>query len=113
MCVNDLYQEIATNIHKCIPEAWDNAVLDIEAADGTMEFNGNYCSVAAPETLKNLEVNYNTFKLFKKLRKVTTENQKNNWNRAKFTLLSDGEFTIEFKWDQELADEIEKLANED
>ena len=44
------------------------------------------------------------------LHKITTEGGKNKWNRAVFSVQPDGAFDMEFIWDQELQDEIERLA---
>ena len=46
------------------------------------------------------------------LHEITTEGGNNKWNRAIFTLFSTGKFDMEFIWDQELNDEIERLSKE-
>lgn len=43
---------------------------------------------------------------------MTAENNKNKWNKAVFTVNPEGKFDMQFIWDQELQDEIEKLAKE-
>ncbi|MCL1670015.1 hypothetical protein M2T82_18285 [Elizabethkingia ursingii] len=46
------------------------------------------------------------------LHEITTEGGNNKWNKAIFTLTPDGDFDMEFIWDQELQNEIDRLANE-
>jgi len=44
---------------------------------------------------------------------MTAQTDKHKWNRAKATLTSDMQLNIKFEWDQELADELERLSKED
>ena len=46
------------------------------------------------------------------LHQITTKGGHNRWNRAVFKLWPDGKFNMEFIWDQELHDEIERLNKE-
>ena len=46
------------------------------------------------------------------LHEITTEEGSNKWNQAIYTLTPDGKFDMEFIWDQELQDEIERLSKE-
>ncbi|HEY8400102.1 MAG TPA: immunity protein YezG family protein [Cytophagaceae bacterium] len=41
------------------------------------------------------------------LHTTTTEEDKNKWNKAKFSVTPDGKFDMEFIWDQEWQDEID------
>ncbi|MEK3916192.1 hypothetical protein [Paenibacillus sp. FSL H7-0331] len=44
------------------------------------------------------------------LHEITTEGGNNKWNKAVFSVQPDGAFDMKFIWDQELQDEIERLA---
>lgn len=48
----------------------------------------------------------------KELHEITTEGGNNRWNRIEFKLSSDGKMNLEFIWDQELFDELERLSKE-
>ncbi|WP_395343524.1 immunity protein YezG family protein [Ningiella sp. W23] len=116
MNIDEIYKEISLSmLDNVVCSKWKRAFLDIEYyGSDALELGGGYDS---PEGLftsfKFRNFSRKIVQNFHDLHQITTENPKNNWNRAKFTLFPDGEFTIDFKWDQELADEIERLANED
>jgi len=40
---------------------------------------------------------------------MTEEGDQHKWNKAKFKLTPDGKFSIDFDWDQALADEVARL----
>jgi hypothetical protein len=44
------------------------------------------------------------------LQKISTKGGGNKWNKAIFTLSQEGKFDMEFIWDQELQDEVDRLA---
>ena len=114
MDLSDIYQQIAHKIKTIIKEDWSEATLEVERADGSIEFIGKYSTpLNAKKTNQAFSVDYSFYKLFKQLHQITSTNLKNNWNRAKYTLYSDGNFEIDFEWDQDLADEIERLGRED
>ncbi|WP_395343508.1 hypothetical protein PN836_003545 [Ningiella sp. W23] len=115
MVLEEVYQKIALNMHSNIVGDWISAYIDFEReADDSFGIKGGYI-------LTNKQ--FNSFKLrgfdreifddFETIYAITTKNADSNWNRARFTLFPDGEFSIDFKWAQDLADEIERLSNED
>ena len=55
---------------------------------------------------------YEILKKIDELHKITTEGGHNKWNRLEYKLTSDGEMDLDFIWDQELFDEIERLSKE-
>ena len=108
MNIDEVYMGLATNIIDGIHDSWEKAVLDIEKpALDVVSFSGSYHNDNGENSFK--------FKNFdrKKLKQdanmlyeITTENNSNKWNRAKFTLKPSGDFSIDFQWDQALDDEI-------
>ena len=109
--MNNNYEKIASLLLQQVSGGWNKIELNCEFFGDAAEFDIE-CEHSDGQ-VKDLHGGYNLFKEFEKLYKVTTQNPKNNWNRAKFTLEPDGNFDIEFEWDQDLADEIERLNKED
>ncbi|WP_394146618.1 immunity protein YezG family protein [Vibrio atypicus] len=108
MLIDETYRSIAQNIIDSIDSSWDKAVLNIEVVAGdTIGFNGEY--IIDGEHVSFKFRNFDRRKLSrdgKSLHKVTTKNDSNIWNKAKFTLYPTGKFNIEFEWDQALEDEV-------
>jgi hypothetical protein len=87
------------------------AKLDIEVIGEMVSFTGNYLN--NKNETKQIDVEEFDFQLtfdVLELHKITTEGGNNKWNRAVFSVQPDGAFDMEFIWDQELQDEIERLA---
>ena len=110
--VDEIYLNIAHKVVEKIDGNWVKAELNAEVYGDASKFRGVYSSSFEEEQPKFFKIHHELFDLFEELHKLTTEDSENNWNRAKFTLESSGKFNIDFEWDQELADEIEKLNNE-
>ncbi|MBW8186309.1 immunity protein YezG family protein [Shewanella nanhaiensis] len=108
--IDSIYTAIAQHMLNQIDEEWSGCKVDVEFFEGAAEFDTSYISEQGVEC--DLKGGYPLFKLFKELHELTTDNQDNKWNRAKFSLEPSGKFNMEFEWDQELADEIERLSNE-
>lgn len=112
MNIDEIYLEIAQKMVSSINDDWSEASIDLEYLGNSAEYVGRYLKTDNKTQQHHFKVGYPTYKLFKQLHRITTENPKNKWNRAKFTLEPSGKFNIDFEWDQELADEIERLNNE-
>ena len=109
--VDKIYESIATNISTVINGEWVKAKLDIEVIGEMVSFTGNYLN--NKNETKQIDVDEFDFQLtfdVLELHKITTEGGNNKWNRAVFSVQPDGAFDMEFIWDQELQDEIERLA---
>ncbi|MEK3916193.1 MAG: immunity protein YezG family protein [Candidatus Pristimantibacillus sp.] len=109
--VDKIYESIVTNISTVINGEWVKAKLDIEVIGEMVSFTGNYLN-NKNETIQ-IDVDEFDFQLtfdVLELHKITTEGGNNKWNRAVFSVQPDGAFDMEFIWDQELQDEIERLA---
>lgn len=107
--VNTIYNQIAQNIVNSIQEPWDEAFINFSYFGDSAKYQGKYATLLNKE-LKDFKVGYNSYVLFKELHNITTEDSENKWNKAKFTLKRNGEFNIDFEWDQDLADEIKRLS---
>jgi hypothetical protein len=104
--IDEIYLGIAQAIVDSIEGKWDVAKVEVEYIVNTAEFDCVYVD-ANSKAEKDFDVGYQMYKDFKELHGITTEGGSNPWNRASFTLNPDGEFSIDFKWDEELAQEFE------
>jgi len=111
LTVDEIYTSVAHNILDNVPEGWKEAFINVERdADDAIELSGGFSSNDTEITsFRFRNFDRRIIKDFHSLHKITTENNSNKWNRAKFTLFPTGKFNIDFEWDQALADEIEKL----
>ena len=108
--VEEIYLAIAENINNSIKENWKVAVLELEVLDGMVSNTGTYENDSNEK--KQIDVDEFDFELtfdILELHKIMTEGNSNRWNKAVFNLTTEGKFDIEFIWDQELNDEIERL----
>ncbi|WP_333863708.1 immunity protein YezG family protein [Sphingobacterium sp.] len=111
--IDDIYRAIASNINSIINEDWIRAELNIEAIGEMASFAGNY--INKNDQKRQLDVDEFDFELtfdILELQKITTKDDRNRWNKAIFSLHSDGEFDMQFIWDQELHDEVVRLSKE-
>lgn len=110
--IDTLYLSIAQNIAQNCPSSWDTAEINAEVFDGVVKLKGGCNSNDVFTSFKFRHFDRRIISDFENIHLITTENPDNNWNRAKFSLEPSGKFNMEFEWDQELADEIERLNNE-
>jgi hypothetical protein len=109
--VDDIYLAIATNIASAVKEDWASAAVNFEVLDGMVGYDGSYVSGSGQE--EQIDVEEFDFQLtldLLELHGITTAGGNNRWNRAVFKLEPQGKFDMQFIWDQELHDEVEKLA---
>ncbi len=106
--VDEIYESIAQNIIDAIPNNWSSSSLNVEFNGDSAEFDATFETLTS-ET-EDFDVEYQVFKDFKDLYAVMTEEgDYHKWNRAIFKLTPNGKFSIDFDWDQALADEVALL----
>ncbi|MDT9500576.1 hypothetical protein [Capnocytophaga canimorsus] len=109
--IEQIYQSLVSNINNAIEEDWSKAVVNIKTVGEMASFKGFYLN---KDNLQNqIEVDDFDFDLLfdiLDLHKITTEGGNNQWNKAIFTLFPDGNFDMEFIWDQAWHDEIVRLS---
>lgn len=110
MTAEDIYLKIAQHIVDTIDVKWAVAIIDSEIHAGAGSFKCVYKEDENSDLDYDFDSSFELFEAFESLHKITTEGGENDWNRAKFTLHPTGKFDIEFKWDQELADNIRRQA---
>jgi hypothetical protein len=110
--VDEIYTNIAQGVVDSINELWSKALIDLMIIEGATECNGSYFKNDIAEKAEDFEVADESFDDFEDLHDIMTSEGQNDWNRATFTLYPDGNFDIDFKYDEELATEIDRLENE-
>ncbi|WP_394146626.1 immunity protein YezG family protein [Vibrio atypicus] len=103
--IDALYLEIAQRIVNAIGDEWEKAVINFQYFGDAGEYTGRYYKTDADDE-HHFKVGYQSYKAFKSIHKISTENGSNIWNRARFTLYPSGKFNIEFEWDQALEDDV-------
>ena len=99
--IDDIYLSIAQSIVDSIDEKWILAKIDVELVEDSAEFD---CIYVKPDSKAEVdfEVDYQMYKDFKALHQITTEGNANLWNKALFTLKPNGDFNIDFQWDEDM-----------
>lgn len=92
-------------------DLWKCAMLKIKRLEGNVGFESSYVNEQNSTIDIDTSVNYKTAKAVFELYDITQNHKLNHvdWNRAIFTVYPNREFNIEYIWDQELHDEIERL----
>ncbi|WP_123846905.1 hypothetical protein [Chitinophaga lutea] len=112
MTVDEIYLNIGQSIMNAIEaDNWTNAQLNIEiVGTGVVGYTGDYNIGTAKHDISVRKIPREIRNWLKELHEITTEGGSNKWNKSVFTLSPDGKFDMKFIWDQELYDEIERLA---
>jgi len=114
--IQSIYKSIVTNIINSIEVDldWEQATLFVSReASNAIGFKGGTSLNDVRSSFKFRRFDTRQLvKDFHALYEITTENESNDWNKADFILFPSGKFSIDFKWDQEMADELESLAKE-
>lgn len=111
--VEEIYAFIGQTIVDNLDIEWNEAVLNMKVIEGVVGYKGGVTNSEDEFTSFSLrKFPRETRKAIKKLHEITTEGDHNRWNRAKFTMDASHKFEIEFIWDQEYQDELDRLDKE-
>ena len=114
--IKEIINELANSVLDILPknEAFQYIVLKIKRLEDNVGFQGFYFDEQGiRKSLSIWDFNFNSDRIHE-LYKITTEQppKHKNWNRADFTIYSDGRFNMEYIWDQQLQDEVDKYNND-
>jgi hypothetical protein len=112
MKVEEIYTAIGQSIVDSIDADWEKSILRITYTGNSIKYNLGYWDTEDIEKDSDYVGGYEIMKKIDKLHEITTEGGHNKWNRIEFKLTADGDMELEFIWDQELFDELERLAKE-
>lgn len=110
--VSEIYQYIAETINSSINEDWYSAWVNIKISKGYIKYDGDYIQTENDDSIKSIDIFEFPMDFdedIKLLHQITTEGGINKWNKGIFKLWEDGRFDMEFIWDQDYHDEVEKL----
>ncbi|WP_289063039.1 hypothetical protein [uncultured Zobellia sp.] len=107
--VSEIYTFIGQKIMDSIPEDWTSAKLNIESVGNHVKSHGIYIDITSEQKNLAVKLGFQGAKNILRLKEIAAENDKNKWNKAVFSLKPDGDFNMEFIWDQELQDEVESF----
>jgi len=112
MTVDEIYLNIGQSIADAIEQDnWTKAWLNLEfVGTGVVGYTGDYEIGNVTHNISVRKIPRDIRDWIRELHQITTAKGNNRWNRAVFTLTPDGKFDMEFKWDQELQDEVERLS---
>jgi len=114
--MEEIFELFGQGLADAIPSSqkYMKAILNIMRIDKVAEFNGYLIDKQDKKINLEIKLAYTHAKAVHKLHEITQSHplEHRNWNRAIFTLYPDGKFEIEYIWDQELQDEIEKYDKE-
>ena len=112
----DIFNLLANGIIDDLPQGlkFKEAVLNIMRLEGVVEFKSHV--VDLNNQIINLVVSMG-YKYTKAVLELYTITQTQppvhkNWNRAKYILFPEGRMEIEYIWDEELQNEVDRLNNE-
>lgn len=112
MKIEEIYHVIGQSIVDSIDTDWENSILRITYTGNSIEYNLDYWDNDPIEKDSDYNGGYEIMKKIEELHKITTEGGNNKWNKIEFKLSSDGKMNLEFIWDQELFDDLERLSKE-
>lgn len=115
LTTEDILNNIGEDIINIIPEGeiFDLAFLEITKFVASVQYTGYYMQDNAKHWLKvgNLNTSVQAIQELHFL----TQNKfpiHKNWNKVNYTLYPEGRFRVEYIWDQELQDKIDRYQKE-
>ena len=111
--VSKIYVFIGQNTSDSIDKDWKSAEVKFEVLDGYVGTNGTYTNLNGQ--IKPLDImvfDHDLDNDLLDLLEITEGEGQKPWNKAVFRMDSDSNFDMEFIWDQEYQDEIDRLNKE-
>lgn len=109
--IDEIYSFIGQEMFDSLPEKWDRATLEVNldsldraiSIGATFSFNGQESDFDLYERGGQVffsDIDDAFYSLYKIMRK---NEQDVPWNKARFEITSEGDFTIDFKYDEDFA----------
>ncbi|MGI2169983.1 hypothetical protein ACROAE_07265 [Shewanella sp. MF05960] len=109
--IDDIYNYIGQEMYERLPEYWDIALLEVnmDKIDKAISIGASYILNNTSNTFdldeKNGVVSFSDVdEAFYALYKIMQKNESENdvpWNKARFEITSEGDFSIDFKYDED------------
>ncbi|MFJ1425721.1 hypothetical protein ACILD6_03920 [Capnocytophaga canimorsus] len=115
MQVEEIYLKIGKEVFNAVQsDNWTEAKLYLEVTgdegNSVVGYTGKYVENENFKHLSVRNIDNAIVDWVADLHKITTEGGNSQWNKAIFTLFPNGNFDMEFIWDQAWHDEIVKLS---
>lgn len=103
---DEIYVSLDQGIRLSLSSLWDQAWINITWLDDSIGVDGEYIS---PETdeVQFFSVQDQAFDDLEELYQIMMKRGDARWNRARYTLRPQGEFSFDMEWDQTLADQVD------
>ncbi|MDQ8726897.1 immunity protein YezG family protein [Bradyrhizobium sp. LHD-71] len=111
--VEEIYDLVANALAAAVDEPWTEIRLQAEVWKTSTGFTGDITRDPAERGVAELDVDrldYAVAKAIKKLQTIMKSDSHEPWNRATFRLTPDGEFSVAFAYDADLAARLEASA---
>lgn len=111
--VEEIYDFVASALVAAVDEPWTEIRLQAEVWKTSTGFTGDFTRDTAERGVAELDVDrldYAIAKAIKKLQTIMKSDSQEPWNRATFRLMPDGEFSVTFAYDADLAARLEASA---
>ncbi len=96
-----------------IDDKWSSAILKLTVIEDTVDFNLNFINEVEEQKNVKLKNAFYCSADVLKLHRLTNEHPNyTKWNRAIFTLLNTSKCHIEYIWDENLQNEVDRLNSE-
>ena len=109
--IENIQNTIGQKLYEFLDKTWIEISLDVELGEESVGYTGKYLTKYGDA--KNLDLWNKDLNLHDEFRTLyqtmTAQTDKHKWNRAKVTLSNDMQLNIKIEWNQELADELERL----
>ena len=110
--LNDIYANISAMIIKGIEDNWSEAVLEVELHALAIALSGGYLRSIGTEPSPfsyQREDKKTLINTLIELHLQTGQDEENCWNTMSYHLHTDGRYKVDFSWNQDLADDIERV----
>ena len=114
MTQSEIYDLLANNVLDSVEKIsnWHEAGLRIKRLEGNVGFEGFYINQVGAAIDIDSNASWATAKAVHELHAFTQHLGNTKWNRAIFKVTREGKFNVEFIWDQELQDEVDRYNRE-
>jgi Protein of unknown function, DUF600 len=111
--VDEIYEHVAGALAAAVDEPWGEIRLHAEIWTTSIGFTGEYTREPPDQEEADLDVGklgYSVAKAFMRLQKIMASSAHGAWNRATFKLAPDGQFSVNFTYDDELVQRLKQSA---
>lgn len=106
--INQIFESLGQNIVDNLEEGWSEAEIHIKVLPDFSSYKGYYTQNGERFSIKVSNFSPDTGDNLRDLNVLTAREGQERWNKAVFKISSDHEFDIQFIWDQDLQNEIDR-----